>query len=162
MIWNDALETLVGEFGLTPETVYLLPLVPLIDVMWADGVIQPAEISIFYECLTRHLADLCNQADGEEVISIAAAEKFAGDLLNTRPDPGKLHRLRELAVQVLNLSHDARLCDSVLDNCLDLAAIAVTRYPYERRDRVMSAEKRVLHELFESLDLKPHAATGQP
>jgi hypothetical protein len=154
MIWNDALETLVGEFGLTPETVYLLPLVPLIDVMWADGVIQPSEISIFYECLTRHLADLCNQADGEEVVSIAAAEKFAGDLLNTRPDPEKLHRLRELAVQVLNLSPDTKLRNSVLDSCLDLAAIAVTRYPYERRDRVMSAEKRVLHELFESLNLK--------
>jgi hypothetical protein len=154
MIWNDALESLVGEFGLTPETVYLLPLVPLIDVMWADGVIQPSEIGIFYECLTRHLADLCNQADGEEVISIAAAEKFAGDLLNTRPDPEKLHRLRELSVQVLNLSHDAKLNDSVLDSCLDLAAIAVTRYPYERRDRVMRAEKRVLHELFETLSLK--------
>ncbi len=24
MVWNDALETLVGEFGLTPETIYLL------------------------------------------------------------------------------------------------------------------------------------------
>jgi hypothetical protein len=154
MIWNDALETLVGEFGLTPETVYLLPLVPLIDVMWADGVTQPAEISIFYECLTRHLADLCKQADGEEVVSIAAAEKFAAGLLNTRPDPERLHRLRELAVQLLNLSPDDSLRCSVIDSCLDLAAIAVTRYPYERRDRVMSAEKQVLHELFQSLNLK--------
>lgn len=154
MIWNDALETLVDEFGLTPETVYLLPLMPLIEVMWADGVTQPSEISIFYECLTRHLADLCNQADGEEVVSIAAAEKFAGDLLNTRPDPERLRRLRELSVQLLNLSPDNNLCCSVMDSCLDLAAIAVTRYPYERRDRVMSAEKRVLHELFESLNLK--------
>ena len=154
MIWNDALETLVGEFGLTSETVYLLPLVPLIEVMWADGVTQPSEISIFYECLTRHLADLCNQADGEEVVSIAAAEKFAGDLLNTRPDPERLCRLRELSVQLLNLSPDDNLRCSVMDSCLDLAAIAVTRYPYEHRDRVMSAEKRVLHELFESLNLK--------
>ncbi len=154
MVWNDALETLVGEFGLTPETIYLLPLVPLIDVMWADGVLQPSEISIFYECLTRHLADLYQQADGEEPISVARAEKFVDGLLNTRPDPEKLHRLRDLSVQVLNLSPDARLRRSVLDSCLDLAAIAVTRYPYNRRDRVMIAEKRVLHELFESLNLK--------
>ena len=89
MLWNDALETLVGELGLTPETVYLLPLMPLIEVMWADGVTQPAEISIFYECLTRHLADLYSQADGEEVVSIAEAEKFAANLLNTRPSPQK-------------------------------------------------------------------------
>lgn len=154
MIWNDALETLVGEFGLTPETVYLLPLMPLIEVMWADGVTQPSEISIFYECLTRHLADLYKQADGEEVISIVEAEKFVGDLLNTRPDPEKLRRLRQLSVQLLNLSHDDNLRCSVLDSCLDLAAIAVTRYPYEHRDRVMSAEKRVIHELFQSLSLK--------
>lgn len=154
MVWNDSLETLVGELGFTPETIYLLPLIPLIEVMWADGVTQPAEISIFYECLTRHLADLYNQADGEEVISIAATEKFVGDLLNTRPDPEKLHRLRDLSVQLLNLSHDAKLNRSVLDSCLDLAAIAVTRYPYERRDRVMSLEKHVLHELFQSLNLK--------
>ena len=154
MVWNDALETLVGEFGLTSETVYLLPLIPLIEVIWADGMAQPSEINIFYECLTRHLADLYNQADGEEVISIAVAEKFASDLLNTRPDPEKLRRLRDLSVQLLNLSRDANLRRSVMDSCLDLAAIAVTRYPYERRDRVMSAEKRVLHELFQSLNLK--------
>jgi hypothetical protein len=154
MVWNDSLETLVGELGFTPETIYLLPLIPLIEVMWADGVTQPAEISIFYECLTRHLADLYNQADGEEVISIVAAEKFVGELLNSRPDPEKLRRLRDLSVQLLNLSHDAKLNRSVLDSCLDLAAIAVTRYPYERRDRVMSLEKRVLHELFQSLNLK--------
>lgn len=153
MLWNDALETLVGEFGLTPEAVYLLPLMPLIEVMWADGVTQPAELSIFYECLTRQLADLCNQADGEEVISIAEAEKFAADLLNTRPDPEKLHRLRELSVQLLNLPSDDKLRRNVLDRCLDVAAIAVTRYPYEHRDRVMLAEKRVLHELFHSLNL---------
>lgn len=154
MVWNDALETLVGEFGLTPETIYLLPLVPLIEVMWADGVLQPSEISIFYECLTRHLADLYQQADGEEPISVAGAEKFVDGLLTTRPDPEKLHRLRDLSVQLLNLSPDASLRRSVLDSCLDLAAIAVTRYPYNRRDRVMIAEKRVLHELFESLNLK--------
>jgi hypothetical protein len=153
MVWNDALETLVGEFGLTPETIYLLPLMPLIEVMWADGVAQPAEISIFYDCLTRHLADLYNQADGEEVISVEVAEKFAGDFLNTRPDPEKMRRLRDLSVQLLNHSHDAKLRRSVMDNCLDLAAIAVTRYPYERRERVMSAEKRVLHELFQGLNL---------
>ena len=64
-----------------------------------------------------------------------------------------MHRLRELSVQLLNLSSDENLRRNVLDSCLDLAAIAVTRYPYERRDRVMSAEKRVLHELFHSLNL---------
>ena len=153
MTWNDALESLVGDFGLTPETVYLLPLVPLIEIMWADGVTQPAEVSIFYDCLTRHLADLANQADGEEVVSVAEAEKFASDWLQVRPDPDKLRRLSDLSIQLLNASSEGRTRRTILDNCLDLAAIAVTRYPYERRDRIMSAEKAVLLELIQRLKI---------
>lgn len=153
MTWNDVLESLVSDFGLTPDTVYLLPLIPLIEVMWADGMTQPAEIAVFYDCLTKHLADLSNHADGEEVVSIEKAEKFANDLLHTRPDPEQLRRLSNLSVQLLNISHEEKLRRSVLDNCLDLAAIAVTRYPYERRDRIMSAEKQVLVALFQSLNL---------
>lgn len=153
MTWNDTLESLVGDFGLTPETVYLLPLVPLIEIMWADGVTQPAEVSIFYDCLTRHLADLANQADGEEVVSVAEAERFANDWLQARPDPEKLRRLSELSVQLLNVSSEKSTRRTILDNCLDLAAIAVTRYPYERRDRIMNAEKAVLLELIQRLKL---------
>lgn len=153
MTWNDVLESLVSDFGLTPDAVYLLPLIPLIEVMWADGMTQPAEIGVFYDCLTTHLADLSNHADGEEVVSIEEAEKFADHMLNTRPDPEKLRRLSDLSVQLLNISHEEKLRRTVLDNCLDLAAIAVTRYPYDRRERIMSAEKRVLIALFQSLKL---------
>lgn len=153
MTWNDALESLVSDFGLTPETVYLLPLVPLLEVMWADGVTQPAEISIFYDCLTRHLAELANEAGGEEVVSIEAAEQFAHDWLRVRPDPEHLRRLSDLSVQLLNTTGEPEKRRHILDNCLDLAAIAVTRYPYERRDRIMSAEKAVLVELIRRLKL---------
>ena len=153
MTWNDALESLVGEFGLTPETVYLLPLIPLLEVMWADGVTQPAEISIFYDCLTRHLAELSNKADGEEVVSVEEAERFAHEWLQIRPDPMKLRRLSDLSIQLLNSAGTADTRRTIMDNCLDLAAIAVTRYPYERRDRIMSAEKAVLLELIQRLKL---------
>lgn len=153
MTWNDALESLVSDFGLTPETVYLLPLIPLLEVMWADGVTQPAEISIFYDCLTRHLAELANEANGEEVVSVKEAEQFAHAWLQTRPDPEKLRRLSGLSIELLNTASTAGTRRTILDNCLDLAAIAVTRYPYERRDRIMSAEKTVLLELIQRLKL---------
>lgn len=153
MTWNDALESLVSDFGLTPETVYLLPLIPLLEVMWADGVTQPAEISIFYDCLTRHLAELANEANGEEVVSVKEAEQFAHAWLQTRPDPEKLRRLSGLSIELLNTANTADTRRTILDNCLDLAAIAVTRYPYERRDRIMSAEKTVLLELIQRLKL---------
>ena len=162
MTWNDVLESLVSDFDLTPDKVYLLPLIPLIEVMWADGMTQPPEIGVFYDCLTKHLADLSNHADGEEVISIEDAERFANGLLSTRPDPEKLRRLSDLSVQLLNISDEEKQRRTVVDNCLDLAAIAVTRYPYERRERIMSAEKRVLIALFQSMKLGelPHCGNA--
>ena len=152
-MWNEALESLVNELGLSSETIYLLPLVPLIEVMWADGALQRSEISVFHECLKTHVADLQRHADGEEVVSVAQAQAFACELFAVRPDPHRLCRLRELAVEVLNLDPDVEARRTVMDNCLDLAAIAVSRYPYDRRDRVMAAEKRVLHALFATLNL---------
>ena len=153
MQWNDALESLVGDFGLTSETIYLLPLVPLVEVMWADGMLQRSEVDVFHECLTRYVDSLYRLADNQEVVSVAEAQKFARDLFKAPHDPLKLRRLRELAVQVLNLDPDVENRRTVMDNCLDLAAIAVSRYPYGRRERVMTAEKQLLHELFETLNL---------
>ena len=154
MTWNDILESLADDFNLSAETIYLLPMIPLIEVMWADGVTQPAEISIFYDSLTKHLAFLSGQADGEEVISSERAEKFADEWLRKRPDPDRLHRLSELSAQLLNISHEEKFKRTVLDNCLDLAAIAVTRYPYEHRERIMTAEKDVLFGLIKQLELQ--------
>ena len=160
MLWNDALESLVGDFGLTPETVYLLPLVPLVEVMWADGSLQRSEIDVFHECLTRHVDHLFHLADDQAVVTVAEAQRFARDLFKAPHDPLKLRRLRELAVQALNLDPDVEQRRTVMDNCLDLAAIAVSRYPYGRRERVMAAEKQVLHELFETLNLKSSRANA--
>lgn len=153
MLWNDALDSLVGDFGLTSETIYLLPLVPLVEVMWADGLLQRSEIDVFHECLTHHVDNLSRLADNQTVVSVAEAQKFARDLFKAPHDPLKLSRLRELAVQVLNLDPDVEQRRTVMDNCLDLAAIAVLRYPYGRRERVMTAEKQLLRDLFETLKL---------
>jgi len=153
MAWNETVTTLVDEFGLKPEYVYLLPLVPLIEIMWADGKAQPAEISILYECATRHLANLHTAAAGEEVVSIAEAEAFLERFLKAEPDPAMLRRLRELTVALLNATAPESERRSLLDNCMDIAAVAVSSYPYNRRDRVMAAEKALLHELFNSLHL---------
>ena len=154
MLWNDALESLVNDFGLTSETIYLLPLVPLAEVMWADGLLQRSEIDLFHDCLKHHVDNLSRLADNQEVVSMAEAQKFARDLFKAPHDPVKLHRLRELAVQVLNLDPDVEQRRTVMDSCLDLAAIAVSRYPYGKRERVMTAEKQLLRELFETLKLQ--------
>ena len=154
MLWNDALDSLVNDFGLTSETIYLLPLVPLAEVMWADGLLQRSEIELFHDCLRQHVDNLSRLADNQEVVSVAQAQKFARDLFKAPHDPVKLCHLRELSVQVLNLDPDVAHRRAVMDSCLDLAAIAVSRYPYGRRERVMTAEKQLLRELFDTLKLQ--------
>ncbi|WP_446011489.1 hypothetical protein [Candidatus Electrothrix sp.] len=34
------------DFGITGEQVYLIDLIPLIEIMWADGQIQKGEIAV--------------------------------------------------------------------------------------------------------------------
>lgn len=153
MPWNETVKALSDEFGLPAESVYLLPLVPLIEIMWADGKVQPAEMSLLYDSVTRRLAELHTAAAGEEVLSIADAEAFLDHFLKDRPDPERLRRLRELTVQLMNATASDAERRSLLDSCMDIAAAAVSTYPYERRDRVMAVEKTLLHELFETLHL---------
>lgn len=153
MPWNDTVKALSDEFGLPAASVYLLPLVPLIEIMWADGKVQPAEMSLLYDSVTKRLAELHTAAAGEEVISVADAEAFLDHFLKDRPDPERLRRLRELTVQLMNATASHAERRSLLDSCLDIAAAAVSTYPYERRDRVMAVEKSLLRELFDTLHL---------
>lgn len=151
------IDALLQEHDLQPKELYLLPLVPLIEMMWADGIIQPAEISIFYEQVTRHLAELHASADGEEVVSVEEAEAFLDRYLKTPPDPQKLGALRKHSLKMLDVGSDRELIrrrkQELIDTCLDLAAAAVTTYPYGKRDRIMASEKALLRELFAGLKL---------
>ena len=157
MPWNENIHKLLEEHGLQPRELYLLPLIPLIELMWADGVIQPAEVSILYDQVTRHLAELHSSADGEEIVTVSEAEAFLDRFLNEAPDPEKLRELRQLSLRLMDSGSDRhgveRRKRELFDSCLDIAAAAVTNYPYGKRDRIIAGEKKLLRELFAGLRL---------
>jgi hypothetical protein len=68
--------------GFTPDTVVLLPLVPLVQVAWAEGGVTPAERSLVVklarargiqegEAADRQLSDWLDRRPGEQVFSHA-------------------------------------------------------------------------------------------
>lgn len=156
---EEILREIVTNYDLKPHHIYLLDLIPLIEMIWADGKAQSSETSLLYEYVVRHLAELGNEAGGEDVISIEEVNAFLDRFLSVRPDPTLLKKLRELAL-TLNQQHSEpqtshRRGTTLLNFCLDIAAAAVKDYPYGKHERIMEAEKRLLMEIMSALSLLP-------
>jgi hypothetical protein len=156
---QEILDAIVENYDLVPCHIYLLDLIPLIEMIWADGKTQGSEISLLYEYVTRHLVELGDAAGGEEVVGIDEVNAFLDRFLSVRPDPAMLEKLRQLAL-TLNQQHSnpqkrAERRNTLLNFSLDIAAAAVNEYPYDRHERIMEAEKRLLIELMAALHLPP-------
>lgn len=153
---------LVHEHQLDALDYYLLPLIPLIEVCWADGRVQKSEAGLLVDFTRRWLALLRDDAGGEAIVSISQAQNFIDRFVKARPDPALIGRLRELAVNMLELNSDrARVKQNertVLEYCIDIAAAAVSSYPYEARERVMNEEKALLLELMHAMQIDPDEA----
>lgn len=154
---EELLDRLVNEFGLQREHVYLLNLVPLIEVMWADGRLQDAELSLFYQYATEWLVELSRDSEGEPIVSAEQANAFIDQFTRERPDPRLLQQLRDLAFQFIEATPQTMRKDGrdqeLIDWCMDIAAAAVAEYPYHKRDRVTQAEKELLRSLIRRLGL---------
>ncbi|WP_028451160.1 hypothetical protein [Chitinilyticum aquatile] len=156
------IDELVNAYGLAEHDIYLLSLVPVIETMWADGKLQSAEIGILNDYAINWMSHLASAADGELVVDAAQVNAFIERFTRERPEPALLAGLSELAFEwmkaspqlVSNCGKDREL----YDYCLDIAAAAVSTYPYDRRARIIEAEKAVLHRTLQALGLGGTAA----
>jgi len=148
-----ALEIL-RRHGIEGAQVYLIDVIPLIEMIWADGKAQESEIHIFEQYLERHVA-LVNEMAGYQLLALGEARAFVLRFLQERPPPELLASLRDLVVAVrLSSSDDERnaaLRASLLAACLDIAASSVARYPYDHGERFDDEEKRSFFEIMDSL-----------
>jgi len=94
-------------------------------------------------------------AEGEEILNMAKARGFLDPLIEARPSPALLRDLRQIVNSMIFEHADEKARqesrDQILDYCMDIAAAAVTQYPYNKRDRFVAEEKELLRELFEGL-----------
>lgn len=112
--------------GLTGNLVYLLDVVPLIEMAWADGEVHPSERTLILSFLDQHLSALEHDASGP-LVSRVEALRFVDRYLETRPSPEELQALRELMV-VVRLPAEADLPQArrILEGALAVGGIATS------------------------------------
>ncbi len=150
---KDALEKL-SEFGITGANVYLIDIIPLVEMIWADGHAQDSEVAILENYLEKHVAHV-NELAGYEFLTLDEAKAFLTRFVQNRPNPEVMTALRSLVAPIRLSTSDSeaneQLRGSLLSACLDIASSAVTQYPYGFRDRFNPAEKRCFFEILETL-----------
>lgn len=150
---EEALKEL-SRYGITGAQIYLIDLIPLIEMIWADGKAQEGEIAILENYLQAHIKRI-NEMAGHEALNADVARGFVKHFLRNRPDPSLLKTLRSLITPVRLSSSDTEantdLRESLLAACLDIASSSVREYPYGLGERFNPAEKRCFFEILESL-----------
>lgn len=150
---KEAVEKL-RAFGIVDEDVYLIDVIPLIEMIWADGKKQMEEVALLDLFVRRHVERI-NRAAKHPVISVPRAHEFTRRFLDKRPDPQLLSELRSLVAPVRLANADdpdaVALRDCMLTACLDIASSTVTQYPFAAEDRFNLAEKLCFFEILESL-----------
>ena len=145
------------HYGIEGPFLYLIDIIPLIEMIWADGKTQESEIEILDKYLVKHVKWVNKQA-GFQTLTLKEAKAFANSFLKQRPSPKLLKTLRLLLFRIHNTSQNevvkSRFKSSLLATCMDIAASSVTEYPYDYSDRFNPAEKKCFFEIVDSLERK--------
>ncbi len=145
----QALSRLVTTYGLKDGDLYFLDLIPLVEMVWADGHNQEAELRILEAFARRHLEEL-NGLLGYQAVTEQDLERFMERFVRHRPPQSLLTELRTIACHRMRRRSSREMADKaerILEYCIDIAAACVTRYPYGLRERIMAEERRLLREL---------------
>lgn len=146
---QNTFEQLKNEFDLKDADFYFLDLIPLIEMLWADGMNQEGELKLLYKFVIEHIANL-DQLSASAVISVADANDFLDRFAHRKPDP---RLIRELKALFLGKNSSNR--QTILKYCMDIAAACTTHYPFGPQERVMQEEKKLLTKLFEEFGVSP-------
>lgn len=146
----DALE----RHGITGAQVYLIDLLPLIEMAWADGKVEETELNVLDGYLRKHVAHI-NDLAGYEIFSVGAAYAFLHRFLEERPDPELMRTLRTfihpLRMATSDDTANRSLRDSLLAACLDMGACSITDGP-DGPAGFRMPEKLCFFEILESME----------
>jgi outer membrane protein assembly factor BamD (BamD/ComL family) len=148
----------LSSLGIKSPYVYLIDLVALIEMIWADGELQEAELAILNEYLHKRVHQI-NEMAGYKVMDFEDAQAFAQRFIQQRPQAEFLSSVRSLIGPFILTSSDSSYVDSLLmsllEACIDIAANAVRKYPYGLHDRFDADEKRCFAEIVKTfIDFK--------
>jgi len=142
------------RYGISGSQVYLLDVIPLIEMMWADGIVQAEEWKLLLEFVSEHVANI-NAAAGLTVLTPKEAAEFVNRFSGERPDPTLLQHLRELIPSVRLSNSDPvtnqQRREAILQWCLDIGAACVANYPYGSHERFDAKEKECFKSILNTL-----------
>jgi len=143
-------ELLSREFDLKPADFYFLDLIPLIEMIWADGYNQASELALLYKFTIEHIATL-DRKSGIPFASVEDANDFLDRFAHQKPPAGLLEKLRKLAGNSLKENASQRQ-QNILNYCMDIAAACALKYPFGMQERIVESEKALLNILFAEFD----------
>ncbi|WP_028580466.1 hypothetical protein [Desulfogranum japonicum] len=147
--FQDAIKRL-ARFGIEEQHIYLVDLVILAEMAWADECIQQAEVELLVDYMLDHVQEI-NQLAGCLVLDEYMAADFVAELLGQKPEPSMLHAMRQafIPIRLANKSQQEAedITANLLSACLDIAASSVTKYPYGLKERFTREEKSYFHAL---------------
>lgn len=146
---------LLARYNLKPQHIYLLDLIPLIEVVWSDGENQPHEMEIINTITQRHMTELSKLTEGIKILSTEDVQDFLDQFLNTRPPANLLREIRELAIEWWQQTGQLqKKAEVTIDYCMDIAAACVQTYPYGFNERIIQKEKEMIRELVSALGIE--------
>ena len=89
----------LSRYGIEGKQIYLIDLIPLIEMIWAGGQAKAEKIDFLYNFIKRHINHI-NRLAGYVVLSMADAINFTGPYLTSRPNMALLKKLRECIIPV--------------------------------------------------------------
>ncbi|MBM3219980.1 MAG: hypothetical protein FJZ38_15110 [Candidatus Rokubacteria bacterium] len=139
----EAVEAL-AEHGISGGRLYLIDVIPLIDMLWADGRAESVEVELLHDFVRQHV-DAINELAGTRVLTHEEGIEFLRRFLASRPSEALLTARAEKIAPVRLATSDAsanrRGRQTILEWCLDIGAAAVSEYPYGVRERFCRREK---------------------
>ena len=149
---QEALDEL-AHIGISGEKVYLIDLIPLIEMILADGKIHEGEIAVLHLWVQRQVRHI-NQLAGYKIITVEDAMRFADRFLTPGINPDLLVKIRQCIgpLRLANQEGDysERLLKRILSGCLEIAAASVTNYPYGIGERINRKEKTLFVEILKT------------
>lgn len=131
------------ELGFTPDTVSLLPLVPIVQVAWAEGGISPAERTLLLEL-----------ARGRGIEAGSAADHKLADWLDRQPSADVFARATRLISAMLASDAPPRdlSAEDLVKHCERIAAASGGILGI---GRVSAEERAILEQIATQLKIRP-------
>jgi len=149
---DKELELELRRLGVSEDETELLELMPLVEMVWADGHAADAELCLL-DAYIEELAAGVDAPGQQGGIDVSRAESFVLPFLQQRPRRELLQTLRNIGLQLLLQRPDAPVRKQrLLAACLDIGSAAVKQYPYPMGERFSSEEKQTFFEILRSIE----------